>query len=74
MGLAVKPVGEPDTGNRYVRFDERGWETGRWPLAPSYRAHPRLYREAIERGHSVSTAFREDDVERLADFFAGLPA
>ena len=23
--------------------DERGWETERWPLAPSYRAHPRLY-------------------------------
>jgi putative ABC transport system substrate-binding protein len=29
--LAVKPVGKPDAGNRYVRFDERGWETGRWP-------------------------------------------
>jgi hypothetical protein len=28
VGVAVKPVGEPDTGNRYVRFDERGWETG----------------------------------------------
>ena len=41
--LAVKPVGEPDAGDRHVRFDERGWETGRWPLAPSYRAHPRLY-------------------------------
>jgi hypothetical protein len=39
----MKPVGEPDTGNRYVRFDERGWETERWPWAPSYRAHPRLY-------------------------------
>ena len=47
--LAVKPVGEPDTGNRYVRFDERGWETGRWPLAPSYRAHPRLYQPARHR-------------------------
>ena len=43
MGLAVKPVGEPDAGDRHVRFDERGWETERWPLAPSYRAHPRLY-------------------------------
>jgi len=29
--LAVKPVGKPDAGNRLVRFDERGWETGRWP-------------------------------------------
>jgi hypothetical protein len=27
--LAVKPVGEPDAGNRHVRFDERGWETER---------------------------------------------
>jgi hypothetical protein len=25
----VKPVGEPDAGNRHVRFDERGWETER---------------------------------------------
>lgn len=41
--IAVKPVGKPDAGNRHVRFDERGWETGRWPKAPSYRAHPRLY-------------------------------
>jgi hypothetical protein len=36
--LAVKPVGKPDAGDRHVRFDERGWETGRWPSAPSYRA------------------------------------
>ena len=41
LGLAA--VGEPDAGDRHVRFDERGWETERWPLAPSYRAHPRLY-------------------------------
>src|SRR5215211_3320687 len=50
--LAVKPVGEPDAGDRHVRFDERGWETGRWALAPSYRAHPRLcllpHREVIQ--------------------------
>src|SRR5262249_33070822 len=39
----VKPVGEPDAVTPHVRFDERGWETGRWPMAPSYRAHPRLY-------------------------------
>ena len=26
--LTVKPVGEPDAGDRHVRFDERGWETG----------------------------------------------
>ena len=47
--LAVKPVGELDAGNRHVQFDERGWETERWPLAPSYRAHPRLYRP-LEQG------------------------
>jgi hypothetical protein len=26
--------------------DERGWETGCWPQAPSYRAYPRLYQVA----------------------------
>ena len=26
---AMKSVGKPDAGNRHVRFDERGWETGR---------------------------------------------
>src|SRR5215468_6100229 len=26
---AMKPVGEPDGGNRHVRFDERRWETER---------------------------------------------
>src|SRR5215475_2038938 len=31
--LAVKPVGEPDAGDRHVRFDERGWETERCQLA-----------------------------------------
>ena len=43
--LSVKPVGKPNAGDRHVRFDERGWETERWPQAPSYRAHPRLYRK-----------------------------
>jgi len=39
----VKPVGKPDAGNPHVRFDERGWETGR-PIRVSARAQPRLYR------------------------------
>ena len=43
VGLVVKPIGKPSAGNRHARFDERGWETGRWPSAPSYRAHPQLY-------------------------------
>ena len=37
----MKTVGKPDAGNRHVRFDERGWETGRHLV--STRAHPRLY-------------------------------
>ena len=31
VGLAVKPIGKPSAGNRHARFDERGWETERWP-------------------------------------------
>jgi hypothetical protein len=27
--LTVKSVRKPDAANRHVRFDERGWETGR---------------------------------------------
>jgi hypothetical protein len=41
--LAVKPVGEPDAGDRHVRFDERGVGNGALPNGLSYRAHPRLY-------------------------------
>src|SRR5215831_12457039 len=40
---AVKPVGKPDALIGHVRFDERGWETGR-RSGVSARAHPRLYR------------------------------
>jgi len=29
--LTVNPVGEPDALIGHVRFDERGWETERWP-------------------------------------------
>ena len=45
VSLAVKPVGKPDAGNPHVRFDERGWETGR-RFGVSARAHPRLYKVA----------------------------
>ena len=31
--LTVKPVGEPDALIGHVRFDERGWETGRCRMA-----------------------------------------
>jgi hypothetical protein len=43
VSLAAKPVGKPDAGNPHVRFDERGWETGR-RSSVSARAHPRLYK------------------------------
>ena len=32
--FAGKSIGEPDAGNRQVRFDERGRETGCWPISP----------------------------------------
>ena len=35
----MKLVGKPDAGDRHIRFDERGWETGRWPTGPKL---PRL--------------------------------
>jgi hypothetical protein len=38
----MKPVGKPDSRDGHVRFDERGWETGR-ALSVRSRAHPRLY-------------------------------
>ena len=43
----MKLVGELDAGNRHVQFDERGRETECWPLAPNYRARPRLYHRDI---------------------------
>jgi len=41
----MKPVGKPDALIGHVRFDERGWETGR-RSGVSTRAHPRLYKLA----------------------------
>ena len=52
---AVKPVGKPDAGNPHVRFDERGWETGR-RSGVSARAHPRLYKSAAASGSANSTS------------------
>ena len=34
-GPGVKSVGKPDAGNRHVRFDERGRETGQLAPRPS---------------------------------------
>jgi hypothetical protein len=49
---AVKPVGKPDALIGHVRFDERGWETGR-RSGVSTRAHPRLYKCAGLNRHVV---------------------
>ena len=75
MCLAVKPVGEPDAVAPHVRFDERGWETGRWPSAPSYRAHPRLYRvRPAGKGQSMAALPGTSDIDlfgyskRVVDF------
>src|SRR6516162_9515710 len=55
---AVKSVGKPDAGNPHVRFDERGWETGR-RFGVSARAHPRLYKvpKNVRRPSSQSRWF-----------------
>ena len=55
----MKPVGKQDAGNPHVRFDERGWETGRRCCA-SARAHPRLYR------HSPKNVGKDADVATCA--------
>ena len=48
----MKPVGKPDALIGHVRFDERGWETGR-RFVVSARAHPRLYKCAGINRHVV---------------------
>src|SRR5262252_2171821 len=55
---AVKPVGKPDAGNPHVRFDERGWETGR-RSGVSARAHPRLYKVRV-RSESLNFRIARD--------------
>jgi len=60
--LTVKPVGEPDALIGHVRFDERGWETERWPQAPSNRAHSRLYRN---RNRGVGICIGATSVQKI---------
>ncbi len=59
--LTMKPVGEPDAGDRHVRFDERGWETGRCRMAQA-DAHPRLYRlgQMLQRSNPPAVGVRAD--------------
>ena len=57
----TKPDGKPDARNGHVRFDERGWETGR-RLDVSTRAHPRLY---LQR--ALARSFRSGSTARQAN-------
>src|SRR6516225_4922046 len=54
--LTVKPVGEPDAGDRHVRFDERGWETECCRMAQA--TAPILDSTIATRQRSTSVAFR----------------
>jgi hypothetical protein len=77
-----EPVGEPDAGDPHVRFDERGWETERWPQAPSRRARPRLYSaksccEQVQQNSKISyesLLIRSSRRRPKADGQAGLVA
>ena len=68
----MKPVGKPDAGNPHVRFDERGWETGRChmaqlprPSSPLQRGcHPEL-RFAIRLNNSQDTVVAENSKTRV---------
>src|SRR5260370_34278901 len=44
----------------FMTTELRGWETGRWPLAPTYRAHPRLYRSGSSDRDRASLLLREE--------------
>jgi hypothetical protein len=58
----VKPVGKPDAGNPHVRFDERGWETGRRSasvLAPNLDS---TKESAARRDKPASTLLRSPTV------------
>jgi hypothetical protein len=58
----MNPIGEPDAGNRHVRFDERGWETGDWQSL-KHRAHPRLYpRGAFSHQFRTNARDRSDQL------------
>ena len=47
--FTMNAVGKPDAGNRHVRFDERGWETGR----RFSRQYPRLSSTILRRVPSL---------------------
>ena len=62
----MKPVGKPDARNGHVRFDERGWETGRrFASAPA----PGLDSTIFPGGGSANELFfRDFDLEVSREF------
>ena len=70
----MKPVGKPDALIGHVRFDERGWETGR-RLSVSARAHPRLYLESVRirsRAVQMQSLDRVPELQRMLSSAAEL--
>jgi hypothetical protein len=55
VSLAVKPVGKPDALIGHVRFDERGWETGR-----------RSVRQCSRPSSTLQVVFRPPALVRLS--------
>ena len=75
MGLTMKPVGKPDAGNPHVRFDERGWETGRRRMAQLPRPSSTLPLQALreqlrckEIWVEGADRYRNPDEDLPADF------
>jgi hypothetical protein len=71
VSSAMKLVGKRDAGNPHVRFDERGWETGRRSYV-SARAHPRLYKVAADGPGSARPRARYLVISE-ADWLSELP-
>jgi hypothetical protein len=61
----MKPVGEPDAVAPHVRFDERGWETGRCRMAQA--TAPILDSTEAEVG-PISAKGRRADVYTAREF------
>ena len=61
--LAVKPVGKPDALVGHVRFDERGWETGRCRMAQATAPILDSTRTDLQRS-PLSGRYREESGRR----------
>jgi hypothetical protein len=64
-GPGVKSVGKPDAGNRPVRFDERGRETGLLAPRPSSTLPKNSRLTALDAMKSFSQNPREPRAQRL---------